>query len=175
MPSRVDYQQYSPAKACTYLGRLYRTKSEAKWAAVFTLLRVPFYYEQARIMLPAGEYLPDFWLPTLHAYFEVKPHDVTDPRHWQLGRLDGVRVFVGASNLPQVPRHQSLADLYRAMGPHIWQKHPRDPRPFMLARERSGHINIVPMQASSMVRGDDPDILEAYAIASGVKFREVTI
>src|SRR5688572_25652944 len=113
MPKRTNYRNYHPARPCLYLGRYYHTRSEAKWAVVFTLLRIPFYYEYARISLPSGGYLPDFWLPTLRSYFEVKPHDIADPRHPELGDLDGVRVFVGASNQPQVPRSwQSLADLY---------------------------------------------------------------
>lgn len=163
-----------PGKPVTYLGQRYRSRSEAKWAMVFTLLRIPFMYEPEQIRLPSGAYLPDFWLPMQAAYFEVKAHDVDDPRHVELGALDGVRVFLGASNLPQIPpQWLSLGELHDALRGTIWQKYPFDPRQYMWAREANGHYNLVPLAVSPFVNGGHWEILEAYITACSYSFREV--
>jgi hypothetical protein len=52
----------------------YRSRTEARWAVFFDALDLIHYYEAAEIGLSTGEsYLPDFFLPELDAYFEVKP------------------------------------------------------------------------------------------------------
>lgn len=56
-----------------YSGHLFRSRIEARWAVVFDHLGVSWEYEKEGFDLgEAGRYLPDFWLPDLKCWFEVK-------------------------------------------------------------------------------------------------------
>lgn len=61
-----------PAVETIYKGNRYRSRTEAKWAVFFDLVKVPYEYEVQGVDLPSGRYLPDFWLPTQEVWFEVK-------------------------------------------------------------------------------------------------------
>ncbi len=56
-----------------YAGHLFRSRIEARWAVTFDHLGVAWEYEKEGFDLgEAGRYLPDFWLPDLYCWFEVK-------------------------------------------------------------------------------------------------------
>lgn len=69
----------------TYNGRRFRSRLEARWAVFFDALRTHYVYEPEGYDLkgsgwvrtddPNILYLPDFWLPDLRIYLEVKPSD----------------------------------------------------------------------------------------------------
>lgn len=62
-----------------YRGFYFRSRLEARWAVFFDGLGVKWEYEVEGFDLgAAGWYLPDFWLPDLGFYMEVKPSSV-DP------------------------------------------------------------------------------------------------
>lgn len=167
---RQLYERLSPAKSATYRGRTYRTRSEAKWACVLTELGVPFYYEPSHYHLSSGVYLPDFWLPTLDAYLEVKPCDVVDPRYSELGEMRGKRVFVASGDMPQIPQCWLEVEVYPALREHIWLKWPDDEPDYMLAIEAQGRVNIVPIALASTASGNHPAVLNAYLTASTMRF-----
>lgn len=57
-----------------YSGVSFRSRLEARWAVFFDTLGVEWEYEPEGFQLSTGErYLPDFWLPVLKMYAEVKP------------------------------------------------------------------------------------------------------
>lgn len=57
-----------------YEGISFRSRLEARWAVFFDQLKIRWEYEPEGFQLPNGErYLPDFWLPDLGCYCEVKP------------------------------------------------------------------------------------------------------
>jgi hypothetical protein len=57
-----------------YRGYRFRSRLEARWAVFFDDLGIPFEYELEGYSLPSGAaYLPDFVLPNLRVYVEVKP------------------------------------------------------------------------------------------------------
>jgi len=51
---------------------LFRSRIEARWAYTFDLLSLPYEYEKEGYDLPSGRYLPDFWMPTLKKWVEIK-------------------------------------------------------------------------------------------------------
>lgn len=51
----------------------FRSRLEARWAVFFDAIGVPWEYEKEGYHLPSGMYLPDFWLPTVRLWAEVKP------------------------------------------------------------------------------------------------------
>lgn len=65
-----------------YQGILYRSRLEARWAVFFETLEIRALYEHEAYTLEGGtNYLPDFWLPELATFVEVKP---TTPTHDEL-------------------------------------------------------------------------------------------
>lgn len=59
--------------ATSYAGVTFRSRLEARFAVFFDTLGVRWDYEPEGFELPHGMYVPDFWLPDLKAWFEVKP------------------------------------------------------------------------------------------------------
>lgn len=90
-----------------YKGVTFRSRAEARWAVLFDLVEVNWLYEYEGYDLPSGWYLPDFWLPTLQIFAEVKgvasqfTSDAMDKaRH--LARLSGRTVML-CSDLFDLP------------------------------------------------------------------------
>ena len=53
---------------------LFRSRLEARWAVFFDALGIRWLYEPEAFELPSGaRYLPDFYLPDLKRWVEVKP------------------------------------------------------------------------------------------------------
>lgn len=58
----------------TYNGFAFRSRLEARWAVFFDALDLRFNYEQEGFKMPSGVwYLPDFYLPQVRMWAEVKP------------------------------------------------------------------------------------------------------
>lgn len=56
-----------------FQGYNFRSRLEARWAVFFSTLGWDYMYEPAGFVLPSGEkYLPDFYLPKLRVWVEVK-------------------------------------------------------------------------------------------------------
>jgi hypothetical protein len=63
----------------TYKGCRFRSRLEARWAVFFGNLNLIWEYEKEGFYLENSEkYLPDFWLPELDCFFEVKGSLPTD-------------------------------------------------------------------------------------------------
>lgn len=57
-----------------YNGYTFRSRLEARWAVLFDSLKIRYNYEPEGFELNNGEwYLPDFYLPEINCYVEVKP------------------------------------------------------------------------------------------------------
>jgi hypothetical protein len=57
-----------------YKGYSFRSRLEARWAVFFDELGIEWEYEKEGFNLGAGlYYLPDFWLPQVNMWAEVKP------------------------------------------------------------------------------------------------------
>jgi hypothetical protein len=56
-----------------YRGYKMRSRLEARWATFFDALDIPWEYEPEGYEDGATRYLPDFWMPTLGCFAEVKP------------------------------------------------------------------------------------------------------
>jgi hypothetical protein len=61
------------ARPTLYRGTQFRSELEAGWARTLDHLSIGWEYEQRACRLPSGTfYLPDFWLPALRTFIEVK-------------------------------------------------------------------------------------------------------
>jgi hypothetical protein len=56
-----------------YNGYRFRSRLEARWAVYFDADGIKWDYEVEGFQLRSGLYLPDFWLPQVKMYAEVKP------------------------------------------------------------------------------------------------------
>lgn len=56
-----------------YKGCNFRSRLEARWAVFFDALDLHWEYEFEGFDLPSGRYLPDFLLPDLECWIEIKP------------------------------------------------------------------------------------------------------
>lgn len=60
-----------------YNGYRFRSRLEARWAVFFDELGIEYQYEPEGVELSDGSYyLPDFYLPDFHCFFEVKRRDI---------------------------------------------------------------------------------------------------
>jgi len=87
-----------------YQGCRFRSRLEARWAVFFDAMRLAWTYEPEGVVTPAGGYLPDFWLPGLELWVEVKPGAPTEQERQKASELLlGTRrpVFITAG-LPDV-------------------------------------------------------------------------
>lgn len=63
----------------TYANHKFKSRTEARWAVFFDEMEIRWEYEPEGVVLPGGGwYLPDFWLPDLKMWAEVKPEEITE-------------------------------------------------------------------------------------------------
>ena len=55
-----------------YKGHRFRSRLEARWAVFFSSLGLPYEYEKEGFDLNGVFYLPDFWMPSLDIFVEIK-------------------------------------------------------------------------------------------------------
>jgi hypothetical protein len=88
----------------SYKGYRFRSRLEARWAVFFDTLRMRWEYEKEGFDLgEAGWFLPDFWLPEMRVWFEVKPGAPCGQDEKKIGGLalrGGRAVFVAVGNIP---------------------------------------------------------------------------
>jgi hypothetical protein len=72
-----------------YAGISFRSRVEARWAVFFDALGISYRYEAEGYDLRGVWYLPDFWLPDLKIFIEIKPRgeEPTDLEIEKLVRL----------------------------------------------------------------------------------------
>jgi hypothetical protein len=62
-----------------YKGYYFRSRLEARWAVFFDTLGIKWEYEKEGFTFENGiSYLPDFWLPELNMWAEVKAEEFTE-------------------------------------------------------------------------------------------------
>lgn len=97
-----------------YNGYRFRSRLEARWAVFYDALGVRYEYEKEGFELGgAGRYLPDFWLPGLDCWVEIKgAHPSADERRKAaaLAESTGKRVFIFAQTDFACPTFDHLAE-----------------------------------------------------------------
>jgi hypothetical protein len=88
-----------------YNGFLFRSRLEARWAIFFDTLGIDYQYELEGFELgKAGRYLPDFYLPHLDCWYEVKPGKLEpeDERKIEafLEQLDHGHLILACGDIP---------------------------------------------------------------------------
>src|SRR4051812_22895140 len=102
---------------------MFRSRLEAAWGEYLTAAGLKWEYESGRYRVGTGRYTPDFWLPTVGVFVEVKPLwpplekllafaglgntlllVIGLPWSCEAYRIDGAELLtVGAAELPWAP------------------------------------------------------------------------
>lgn len=94
-----------------YKGYRFRSRLEARWAVFFDALGFRWEYEAEGFALPSGPYLPDFWLPDLRTFAEVKAtNEEFGWKQKELARVAGrsVLCLAGTPELAWYPIVESI-------------------------------------------------------------------
>mgnify|MGYP000715803670 CR=1 FL=1 len=90
------------AKDTPYKGHLFRSRLEARFAVFFDALGITWQYEPEGFDLPDGtSYLPDFWLPNINTWLEVKGPEPSIPEREKCRQLS--LAFGGQEGDPLLP------------------------------------------------------------------------
>jgi hypothetical protein len=89
-----------------YAGCRFRSRLEARWAVFFDALNLDWQYEPQGFELPSGRYLPDFYLPSIDAWFEVKGEpagwgDICATKASELAQMTDKCVFIAGGDIPR--------------------------------------------------------------------------
>ena len=114
-----------------YNGYRFRSRLEARWAVFLDNLEIPYQYEPEGYDLgAAGLYLPDFRLPSLDAWMEIKAQSPTDEevrKAAALAELTNQRVFIfhGDIQIPNddcdsAPKAEMLDGIDGGDTNHMW-------------------------------------------------------
>ena len=101
-----------------YRGRFFRSRLEARWAVFLDTLEVEWVYEREAYALRGGlAYLPDFWLPELDCWVEIKGEEASQEAHEKARALatatdKRVYIFSGSIELPQGDIPPAMAAMY---------------------------------------------------------------
>ena len=73
-----------------YKGYRFRSRLEARWAVFFDHVKIPWEYEKEGFEIDGTKYLPDFYLPSLEVYAEVKPEQLSQEEFRKIAALRGL-------------------------------------------------------------------------------------
>lgn len=107
-----------------YNGYRFRSRLEARWAVFFDSIGIEYEYESEGFDLEeAGRYLPDFWLPGLDCFIEVKgkiPNELEKEKCKSLAKLSGKYVYMVFSCEPFSMRWQTIEGIHRLCGSNFY-------------------------------------------------------
>lgn len=104
-------QQKIKAIETRHAGCLFRSRLEARWAVFFDAVSLEWMYEPEGYDLGNGLwYLPDFWLPSLSCFIEVKgvyPDKTEINKAYHLSRQSGYPVHIAFGDIPAPDREET--------------------------------------------------------------------
>jgi hypothetical protein len=88
-----------------YHGVLFHSRIEARWAVFYDALGVEWEYEKEGYHLPGelGPYLPDFWIPSLDSWVEIKgkkPDSIEMRKAFALSEMTGKMTYIFYGKIP---------------------------------------------------------------------------
>ena len=87
-----------------YAGCHFRSRLEARWAVFFDTIGIAWQYEPQGYELHGRKYLPDFWLPQIETWYEVKGEAPTNYEKSLASMLEestGNRVIIAWGDIPR--------------------------------------------------------------------------
>lgn len=93
-----------------YKNYRFRSRTEARWAVALDAMEITWLYEDQGFDLDGLRYLPDFWLPQVRMFAEVKPHwpDGTElEKIYRLSEASGFPLLI-LDGLPEMTSYWTL-------------------------------------------------------------------
>lgn len=93
-----------PALETSYAGCRFRSRLEARWAVFMDRLRVEWMYEPQGYLIDGKPYLPDFYLPKLDTFLEIKgkkPKATEEQDCYGLAKQLNCRVVIAYGDIPR--------------------------------------------------------------------------
>ena len=124
-----------------YKGTEFRSRTEARWAVFLDELGIEWQFEAEGYDLLHGYYLPDFWLPQIDAFLEVKPgSEFDDSRICDLVAMTGKNLYL-TFGAPGSSSPVYLDDHMPAVGLIAYQHYGFDPEYHDLPPIECDHAN----------------------------------
>lgn len=152
-----------------YNGYRFRSRLEARWAVFFDAIRAPYAYEYEGFDLEGTWYLPDFWLPEMKSWLEVKGQTPTPQelaKAEQLCRFTRQTVFVFVGE-PHNPLHRIYG--FKSTGGFVNFASEDQSGPIGWIVE-DGHITIARWARFRGNQVNDSTLLAAYNAARYARF-----
>lgn len=163
-----------------YAGHRFRSRIEARWAIFFDTLDLRWEYEREGYTLDGDRYLPDFWLPELNLWAEIKgviPNDREVRLAGLLAESTQSTTVIFAGDMPTIrgalpdPLAMSVWSPVYARYEHAWAE-----------CEACGELRIAYVKHAHMscacagyvsppwIRFDSPRLVNAYTAARSARF-----
>lgn len=104
-------------------GHLFRSRIEARWAAFYKFLGIPYEYEKEGFYLNGKSYLPDFWLPDQDCWVEIKgaiPVEEEENKVRLLADYSRKKVFIFFGGIPNPHPEKNGSSAYFYMYPFFY-------------------------------------------------------
>lgn len=157
---------FIPAKPVKHFGIQTRSTLEARYLRLFLALNIPFHYEKTLLSLPSGKYLPDFFLPDLQTWIEVKPFWGVDKRHREAAMQTKKPLVVLYGDIPTAYELRQPVRYAKLGGYKRWNPDGTLTPDIRWGIDKEG----LPVLQQHAQRVDDPILLAAFAYARDYKF-----
>lgn len=159
----------------TYLGTVYRSRIEARWAIFLDEMGINFEYEKEGFELKDGTpYLPDFYLPEENYYLEIKGTKYSDKESSKASLLAEESETVVFILFGGIPNYRKIKDHCHCFKPNFWDNNYlwcKCPCCGKLGLEFEGRSNRLSCECISVKHRDvHKDILAALDKARSYKF-----
>jgi hypothetical protein len=158
----------------SYNGYAFRSRIEARFAVFFDACNLEYEYEKEGFDLSCGYYLPDFWMPTLGCWIEIKGQAPADEE------VRKAKALAQAGERPVLIFHKLEAGAKGGFAhPQINRFYPNT---YAFAQcDRCTHIDVIDTDAARRVhcplcatvrsfRFTSPTLRRAYEVARSARF-----
>jgi len=166
-----------------YNGIVFRSRMEARWAVFMDELNIPYQYEPEAFRIGKVNYLPDFFLPHMDSFLEIKNPVMAEngrEKAKELAMASKKKVFLICSP-PRVPSFgDECAEVFERIGDECGGDHPyfwcECPRCFRCELQFDGRADRIDCRCQKSKHGDkgynfdSPRLIRAHQKASGFRF-----
>jgi hypothetical protein len=165
-----------------------RSRLEARWAIFFDVLGVRWEYEKDGYVLNSGRYLPDFWMPDLECFIEIKGSRPTTNECDLAAQLSAetdnpVYIFAGGIFAPDYTRRPPAPSSFAFLSgladdPYLWCRCAScgkfgiqfDGRSFRMPCHRKDGPCFNKLDGDRGITFDDARIVKSFTMAAQARF-----